>query len=68
MTLVQYIGKKASKADNVARTGLTWTQGQVHPVTDEVAKKLLAYSTVWKEAPSEEVKAEAKAVLKTRPR
>ena len=68
MKLVQYIGKKASKADNVARTGLIWTQGQVHPVTDEAALRLLAFPSVWSETHAQEVQTEAPPVKKLRPR
>jgi len=73
MKLVQYIGNKVAKTDNVARTGLVWTQGGVHPVTDEAALKLLAYPTVWKEVRHEEAKTgaretEAPPVLKRRMR
>lgn len=68
MKLVQYIGNKLMKTDNIARTGLVWTQGQVHPVTDESAAKLLAYPSVWIEATHEEAEAEAPPVLRLRPR
>jgi hypothetical protein len=49
MKLIQYIGKKPSKADTIARTGLNWTPGQVHPVADDAALKLLGFPTVWSE-------------------
>lgn len=69
MKLVQYIGNKSTKTDNIARTGLVWSQGQVHPVTDEAAQKLLAYPTVWIEATHEkDQQAEAPPVLRLRPR
>lgn len=68
MKLIQYVGHRDSKTDNVARTGLVWTQGQVHPVTDEAAKKLLGFPSLWIEVPPhEETKAEAPPVLKRRP-
>lgn len=71
MKLIQYIGNKLTKTDNIARTGLVWSQGQVHPVTDEAAKKLLAFPTVWIEATHEkaqQAEAEAPSVLRLRPR
>lgn len=49
MKLIQYIGSRTSKTDNVAGTGLTWTQEQVHPVSDDAAKKLLGFPAVWRE-------------------
>ena len=76
MKLIQYHGPKPRKRDNVARTGLTWTPGQVHPVADDVAAKLLAYSSIWREVTDEEAHPETKAearigktpsVLKLRP-
>ena len=75
MKMIQYHGPKPLKRDNVARTGLTWTPGQVHLVVDETARKLLAYSSIWREvSPDEETQAEAEArvgktpsVLKMRP-
>jgi hypothetical protein len=63
MKLIQYVGYKPAKADTVARTGLTWTPGQVHVVADEAAAKLLGFPSVWKEAPHEKAEAEAEAVL-----
>lgn len=73
MKMIQYHGPKPLKRDNVARTGLTWAPGQVHPVVDEAARKLLAYSSIWREVSSdEETQAEAgvgktPSVLKMRP-
>jgi hypothetical protein len=61
MKLIQYVGYKPAKADTVARTGLTWTPGQVHVVADEAAAKLLGFPSVWKEAPHEKAEAEAEA-------
>lgn len=57
MKLIQYVGSRESKSDNVSGTGLVWTRGQIHPVNDDQAKKLLNYPSVWREAlsPSEEV-------------
>lgn len=60
MKSIQYHGPKVSKRDNVARTGLVWTPGQVHFVPDEAAQKLLAYPSIWKEIPHEEIQAEAR--------
>jgi hypothetical protein len=67
MKLIQYVGGKPRKTDTVARTGLTWTPGQVHAVTDEVAKRLLGFPSVWKEALHEKAEAEAETVLKPAP-
>jgi len=50
MKLIQYIGTRTSKTDNVAGTGLTWTPEQVHPVSEDRAAKLLGYPSVWQEA------------------
>ena len=50
--LIKYIGEKALKHDNVADTGLAWTQGQVHEVEDAKAARLLRHAYVWaKETP-----------------
>ena len=62
MKLIQYIGTRTSKTDNVAGTGLTWTPEQVHPVSDDRAAKLLGYPSVWQEA-----KAESKPESKPEP-
>ena len=77
MKMIQYHGPKPLKRDNVASTGLTWTPGQIHHVVDETARKLLAYSSIWREvSPDEETHAETQAeawvgktpsVLKMRP-
>ena len=53
MKLIQYIGTRTSKTDNVAGTGLTWTPEQVHPVSEDRAAKLLGYPSVWQEAKAE---------------
>lgn len=50
MKMIQYVGIKPLKKDTVARTGLIWAPGQVHPVPDDAALKLLGFSSVWKEA------------------
>lgn len=55
MKLIQYVGTKSSKADTVARTGLLWGPGQVHAVTDEAARKLLAHPSVWQEVPPKDI-------------
>lgn len=44
---IQYVGKKPQRSDSVADTGLVWTPGQVHVVTDSVAERLLAHPDVW---------------------
>lgn len=50
--LIQYVGTKPEKVDNVANTGLVWFgHGDVQEVKDEsAAKKLLAFPGVWQEA------------------
>lgn len=49
--LIEYIGLKAIKTDNVAGTGTVWTgQGDVQEVADEAAAaKLVACNTVWRD-------------------
>lgn len=49
MKLIQYIGSRESKSDNVSGTGLVWTRGQIHSVSDDQAKKFLNYPSVWQE-------------------
>lgn len=49
MKLIQYVGSRATKTDNVAGTGLAWTSKQVHPVMDDAAATLLKYPSVWRE-------------------
>lgn len=44
---ILYVGKKPSKNDTVAGTGLVWAPGQVHEVTDEAAVRLLKHPDVW---------------------
>lgn len=53
MRRVRYVGIKASRRDNLAWTGLTWTPGQVHEVADEAAAILLRFPSVWMEAVDE---------------
>lgn len=51
MKRVIYIGHKELKADNVAKTGLAWTRGEVHEVEDDLkAAKLLEHPHVWADA------------------
>jgi hypothetical protein len=48
---IVYIGSKPNKADNVAKTGLVWTPGEVQEVADEkMAAKLLEHPTIWADA------------------
>lgn len=47
MKAITYVGKKSSRSDSVAETGLVWKPGQVHVVTDAVAEKLLKHADVW---------------------
>lgn len=65
MKMIQYHGPKPLKRDNVARTGLVWTPGQVHFVPDEAAQKLLAYPSIWKEIPHEEANDQTEAEART---
>jgi hypothetical protein len=51
MARIVYIGNKEVKGDNVAQTGLTWTKGQVHEVSDEKkVAKLLEHNLIWRDA------------------
>lgn len=48
---IVYVGRKSQKGDNVAQTGLIWTPGQIHDVSDEKkALKLLEHKLVWADA------------------
>lgn len=47
MINIKYVGKKDSRADTVANTGLVWTKGQVHPVSDSKAALLLVHPDIW---------------------
>lgn len=50
MPIIQYIGHKEAKPDNVAGTGLVWEgNGDCHLVSDKVAAKLLKHPDVWAE-------------------
>jgi hypothetical protein len=49
MIEIEYVGLKEVKTDNVADTGLVWRGcGDVHPVPEEAAQKLLRYPGVWR--------------------
>lgn len=51
MRKIVYIGLKPLKVDNIAKTGLSWTPGQIQEVEDlEKAEKLLEYGNVWADA------------------
>lgn len=48
MLKVRYIGRKDSKADNVAGSGVVWNgPGDVQEVSAEAWDKLAPYDTVW---------------------
>lgn len=47
MMAVKYIGKKPYRSDSVCGTGLVWTPGQVHVVTDDVGSRLIRHTDVW---------------------
>ena len=69
MTRIVYIGKKEFKADSVAKTGLTWTRGEIHEVEDEAkAAKLLEHSQVWADADTDYKLAEIPAAEKPEPK
>ena len=54
MRKIVYIGSKAAKFDNVAKTGLSWTRGQVQEVEDDLkAEMLLGHPHVWQAAEKE---------------
>lgn len=44
---IKYVGKKPSKVDNVAETGLVWLPGQVHEVPVVKAAIMLQHPDVW---------------------
>ena len=51
MKRVVYIGTKPLKADNVAKTGITWARGEVQEIeNEEQAMKLLEHPHVWADA------------------
>ena len=59
-TSVRYIGIKPVKEDNVARTGLAWTPGQVLEVDTDKAGLLLKHPDVWVlDSPIKAAKAQA---------
>lgn len=63
MSLIEYIGKKPQKADNVAGTGLVWAPGQTHEVKDPKAiEKLLFHKDVWALVDREALAAKAEAI------
>lgn len=49
MAKIMYVGKKPSKSDNVAGTGIFWSKsGDVQEVEDpEAVEKMLAHPDVW---------------------
>lgn len=54
MKRVVYIGNKPMKADNVAKTGITWQRGEVVEIeNEEQAAKLLEHPHVWADADSD---------------
>jgi len=69
MFRIIYIGTKSVKADNVAKTGLTWERGQIHEVEDDLkAAKLLEYPQVWANADEDYKLAEVPAADKPAPK
>ena len=50
MKRVVYVGMKALKGDNVAKTGLTWKRGEILEVEDEKAAKLFEHADIWRNA------------------
>lgn len=48
---IVYLGTKEVKGDNVAKTGLVWSRGQILEVEEpEKAAKLLEYPEIWADA------------------
>jgi hypothetical protein len=45
---IKYVGRKDSRDDNVASTGLVWKKGQVHEVSPNKAALLLLHPDIWK--------------------
>lgn len=50
-TGVKYIGKNAVYEDNILRTGLTWSKGEVHILPSVMAKEFLKHPTMFSEVP-----------------
>ena len=51
---LQYIGKKASKPDNICKTGLIWEgPGDVKEVPSVVAERLLQHTDIWRDVTDE---------------
>ena len=49
MPLIEYIGSKPSKEDNVAGTGAVWSgAGDAQEVPESAVAALLAHKTVWR--------------------
>ena len=61
MPLVQYVGKKPQKTDNVAHTGLVWTPGEALEVPAEAALKLIQHPDVWRLKEGEKISRKALA-------
>lgn len=47
MTMIRYVGPKASKEDNVAHTGIVWMHGTAQDVPEKAVPKLLLHPLVW---------------------
>lgn len=48
MALIEYVGKKPSRADTLAGTGIVWNgPGDVQEVPDEAVPRLLMHPDVW---------------------
>jgi len=64
--LVEYVGKKAQKVDNVADTGTVWNgEGDIQPVTLEAWGKLSRHPEVWRIAVTKNSGAAASGGLAT---
>lgn len=50
-TGVKYIGKDAVYEDNILRTGLTWSKGEIHILPVVMAKEFLKHPGVFAEVP-----------------
>ena len=64
---IQYVGAKAQRDDSIAGTGLVWRRGEVLPVPQAAAVKLLAHPDVWARADGAEVEIDDPAVEAKKP-
>lgn len=67
MKAIKYVGKKPSRPDTVANTGLVWFPDTVHIVTDQVASALLQHPDIWAEVDLEQAVSDAGKVTSGKP-